>query len=209
MKTIIAVLFVLTLSSVASAQNPDTSKWMCRTLADSGGFLYQGETVFGTQACRPIPQTALAQPAVSPALATPKQDTDVAPAAAAAPVAASATPAMVQPSAAAPTTEPQPTVLAQNAGLDQRCLIVRQAEGHRFRNSMIAGALTGGIGFAVGAASGGAKYEYVDSFHFANTKLKYDGKELQKLQDAGVHVVTVSKKATGDEIKDARESCRE
>jgi hypothetical protein len=74
---------------------------------------------------------------------------------------------------------------------------------------MIAGALTGGIGFVAGAASGGAKYEYVDSFHFSNTKLKYDGKELQKLQAGGVHIVTVSKKATGDEIKDARESCRE
>jgi hypothetical protein len=74
---------------------------------------------------------------------------------------------------------------------------------------MIAGALTGGIGFAAGAASGGAKYEYVDSLHFSNTKLKYDGKELQKLQESGVHIVTVSKKATGDEIKDARESCRE
>ena len=74
---------------------------------------------------------------------------------------------------------------------------------------MIAGALTGGIGFAAGAASGGAKYEYVDSFKFNNTKLKYSGKELQKLQEGGVHVVTVSKKATGDEIKDARESCKQ
>jgi hypothetical protein len=32
------------------------------------------------------------------------------------------------------------------------CMIVRSAEGHRFKNSMIAGALTGGIGFAAGAA---------------------------------------------------------
>jgi len=39
-----------------------------------------------------------------------------------------------------------------------QCLIVRSAEGHRFRNSMIAGALTGGIGFAAGAAFSGAKY---------------------------------------------------
>ena len=34
-----------------------------------------------------------------------------------------------------------------------QCLIVRSAEGHRFRNSMIAGALTGGIGFAAGESS--------------------------------------------------------
>lgn len=86
---------------------------------------------------------------------------------------------------------------------------VRQAEGHRFRNSMIAGALTGGIGFAAGAASGGAKYEYVDSFGMADSKPKYKGSELQKLQENGVHIVTVSKKATGDEIHDARESCKE
>ncbi|MGA8220782.1 MAG: DUF2846 domain-containing protein [Candidatus Acidiferrales bacterium] len=41
---------------------------MCRNLADSGGFVYQGETIFGSQACRPIPQaSARAQPATSPA----------------------------------------------------------------------------------------------------------------------------------------------
>jgi hypothetical protein len=67
-------------SGVASAQSPDPSKWMCRNLADSGGFLYQGETIFGAQACRPIPQAA---PATSPnsvptEIETPKQDTSVA-----------------------------------------------------------------------------------------------------------------------------------
>jgi hypothetical protein len=143
MKTTIVILSLLTLSDVASAQSPDPSKWMCRNLADSGNFLYQGETMFGSQACRPIPQAAPAPPATSPDLAAPKQDAGATPAAA--PVATSATP---QP---APATAPQP------AGQAQPCLIVRQAEGHRFRNSMIAGALTGGIGFAAGAASGGAK----------------------------------------------------
>ena len=58
MKTAIAILSLVMFSSVASAQSPDPSKWMCRNLADSGGFLYQGESVFGTQACRPIPQAA-------------------------------------------------------------------------------------------------------------------------------------------------------
>jgi hypothetical protein len=62
MKTVTAILSLLILSGVASAQSPDPSKWMCRNLSDSGGFTYQGETIFGTQACRPIPQ---AQPVAS------------------------------------------------------------------------------------------------------------------------------------------------
>jgi len=36
---------------------------------------------------------------------------------------------------------------------------------------MIAGALTGGIGFAAGAAFGGAKYEYADSFNMPSDAL--------------------------------------
>jgi len=58
MKTITAILCLLAFSGMASAQSPDPSKWMCRNLADSGGFTYQGETIFGTQACRPVPQAA-------------------------------------------------------------------------------------------------------------------------------------------------------
>jgi hypothetical protein len=50
------VLSLLVCATVASAQNPDPSKWMCRNLADSGGFTYQGETILGSQACRPIQQ---------------------------------------------------------------------------------------------------------------------------------------------------------
>ena len=74
------------------------------------------------------------------------------------------------------------------------CLIVRSAEGHRFRNAMIAGALTGGIGLAAGAAFSGAKYEYADSYNLTATKPKYSGKELEKMQSAGVHVIVVNKK---------------
>ena len=99
------------------------------------------------------------------------------------------------------------TLFVSTGFAQQECLIVRSAEGHRFRDSMIAGALTGGIGFAAGAAFGGAKYEYVDSFHMTNTKLKYKGGELQKLQKDGVHIIVINKKATSDETKSARESC--
>lgn len=71
MRTVIAILAVMTLSSVASAQNPDPSKWMCRNLADSGGFTYQGETIFGTEACRPIPQAQAPTQANVVAVSTP------------------------------------------------------------------------------------------------------------------------------------------
>jgi hypothetical protein len=60
MKTIAAIFCLVAFSSIASAQSPDPSKWMCRNLTDSGGFTYQGETIFGTQACRPIPQATAA-----------------------------------------------------------------------------------------------------------------------------------------------------
>jgi hypothetical protein len=72
MKTVTAVLTLLMFSGVASAQNPDPSKWMCRNLSESGGFLYQGETIFGSQACRPIPQAA--PTASTAAAAAPKQE---------------------------------------------------------------------------------------------------------------------------------------
>lgn len=56
MKPATAIFLLLMLSTAVSAQSPDPSKWMCRNLSDSGGFLYQGETIFGSQACVPKPQ---------------------------------------------------------------------------------------------------------------------------------------------------------
>jgi hypothetical protein len=98
-------------------------------------------------------------------------------------------------------------LIGQAFAADQ-CLIVRSAEGHRFRNSMIAGALTGGIGFAAGAAFSGAKYEYADSFNLPSTKTKYKGKELEQLQKDGVHVIVVNKKSASAEMDSARSSCK-
>jgi hypothetical protein len=86
MKSAIAALALLLLSSAALAQNPDASKWTCRKLSDSGGFLEQGETIFGVLACRPIGQPA--SPAAQP------------PAAPAQPAAAPADPAQPAPSSA-------------------------------------------------------------------------------------------------------------
>jgi len=97
--------------------------------------------------------------------------------------------------------------LSLNAQSSQ-CLIVRSAEGHRFRNAMIAGVLTGGIGLVAGAAFSGAKYEYADSYNLAPTKPKYSGGELGKLQSAGVHVIVVNKKTASGEMESARNSCK-
>jgi hypothetical protein len=104
MKTVTAVLSLLMLSSMASAQNPDPSKWMCRNLSESGGFLYQGETILGSQACRPIQQTAPAAEPAAPAESTPstpstatatempKQDTSAGTSVAVTPTTSAATP---------------------------------------------------------------------------------------------------------------------
>ena len=226
MRIIATLLVSVAFTGVASAQNPDSSKWMCRNLRTPGTLLTRAKASSVRQRAvrsrrprsnrnprlrrrfrrslrrrlrqRPLPQVHTSpRPAIGrEGILRFRQLLRLQS------MLASATPPHF------PDARPQPTA-SERPAQAQSCLIVRQAEGHRFRNSMIAGALTGGIGFAVGAASGGAKYEYVDSFHFSNTKLKYDGKELQKLQEAGVHIVTVSKKATGDEIKDARDSCRQ
>jgi hypothetical protein len=78
MKTLIVTLTLFMFSGVASAQNPDPAKWMCRNLSESGGFLYQGETIFGSQACRPIQQAAPAASAAPVTPATPKQEAGMA-----------------------------------------------------------------------------------------------------------------------------------
>jgi len=83
MKLTMAVLSLLACATVASAQNPDPAKWMCRNVSESGGFVYQGETVFGPQACRPIQQTAAAEPkheVVPPAAASAPETSTAAPA---------------------------------------------------------------------------------------------------------------------------------
>ena len=73
----------------------------------------------------------------------------------------------------------------------QSCLVVRQAEGHRFS---------------------GVKYEYVDAYNVPNPKMQYKGEELQKLQANGTHLINVQKAkkgiSTAEEVRDARESCK-
>lgn len=102
MKIVTAILSMFMLSSVALAQGPDPSKWMCRNLAGSGNYVYQGETILGSQACRPIPQAAPAVPAVAAVPPTQRGDSWVAPAAAPKQDAVTTTPIASAPNSAAP-----------------------------------------------------------------------------------------------------------
>lgn len=102
MKTVTPLLALLMFCGVASAQSPDSSKWMCRNLADSGGFTYQGETIFGTQACRPIIQASGNPPPTPIVVAVPRQDVVAGTAAVAAPTTPTTQPASVV--AATPTS---------------------------------------------------------------------------------------------------------
>ena len=104
MKLITAILCVLAFSSVATAQNPDPSKWMCRNLADSGNFAYQGETIFGTQACRPIPQAAIVPTPSRQDVASPVSISGPTTFAYSAPVASNVVPVTSQPSTASATS---------------------------------------------------------------------------------------------------------
>lgn len=79
MKIYTAVLSLLLFSTAAAAQNPDPSKWTCRNLSDSGGFVNPDETIFGTLACRPVSQTPAA-PAQPSTPATPSAQPSAPPA---------------------------------------------------------------------------------------------------------------------------------
>jgi hypothetical protein len=107
MKTLTTVLSLFMLSGVAYAQSPDSSKWMCRNLSESGGFTYQGETVFGNQACRPITQAAPASSSASVAASTPKQASMVV-ATSSESVPAAAMVSQPAPAAAVPDASPAP-----------------------------------------------------------------------------------------------------
>jgi len=193
-KVLLLALIAWSLPSLGQTQ------MACRDLKESGGFLYAGETVINGQACRqvtyaPTQQSALVN-ASAPAPGAKADAATVGPVGSVSP----------QPSVAPPVT---PTA---SSSAPKQCLIVTSAEGHRFRNAMIAGVLTGGIGLAAGAAFSGGRYEYRDSYNLpaSEVKVKYKGPELQKLDQQGVHVIVVDKKdKTGAEVKDARTACQQ
>jgi hypothetical protein len=55
--------------------------------------------------------------------------------------------------------------------------------------------------------SKGERFEYVESFNLANSKMKYKGGELQAIKDSGVHIIVVSE-GVGEEVQQARVSCQ-
>ena len=67
------------------------TQMMCRNLSDSGGFLYQGETVINGQACREVSYAPVQQQAVSVAAPAPAPAANPAPVAAPVPSAPIAT----------------------------------------------------------------------------------------------------------------------
>jgi hypothetical protein len=64
-------------------------------------------------------------------------------------------------------------------------------------------------GFQTAFGSVKNKYEYLDSFRLpaASQRMIYKKKDLEKLQQGGVHVVVVPRDAVREQIKEARESC--
>jgi hypothetical protein len=96
--------------------------------------------------------------------------------------------------AATAEDKPQPTPPA--------CLIVKLDKGQRREG------LQGGL---VGAAfSRGDVYDYVDAVNYPQAKMRYKTKQLEKIKAAGVHVVVVDNQMLqeGDQLKQARESCK-
>jgi len=193
------IAFALLSPMVLFAQKPTLS---CRPLPDSNTFIQPDEQIVGNQICKIV-----VAPASSPS--QPTQTAKLANDPPAAPAEAVPTPS---PAVAQPVPSPNPEAVEATSAPIKPCLIVASAEGHRFRDSMIAGALTGGIGFIGGALVGGAKYAYRDSFDVpaSEVKVKYKGKELQNIERSGVHIEIVSSKdKTGSELDAARKSCRE
>lgn len=199
MRLALALLLASTFALALPAQQPaaqqqTTIQMQCHDLASSGNYIGPDETVVNGRACRQVTY-ALVQPSFA-LVSAPVGD----------PKSAPVVPSAAQPSPAAVAT---PAVVS-NA--PKQCLIVTSAEGHRFRNAMVAGVLTGGIGLAAGATFSGGRYEYRDSYNLSpsEVRVKYKGPELQHLQQRGVHIVVVNKKdKSGNEIGSARTACQQ
>ncbi len=103
--------------------------------------------------------------------------------------------------AAQSITAPEAKKLSNSQALP--CLIVASNHG-----------MNKAIGYAIAGIGGlfmsGDRYEYRDNVNVHNTKLlnpSYKSKDLNKLMKEGVHVVIVSKHATGQDVLDARREC--
>lgn len=52
----------------------------------------------------------------------------------------------------------------------------------------------------------GANYDYVDSTNFPSPKMSYKGKQLERIQSSGTHVIVLDK-STPEGVAAARQSC--
>jgi hypothetical protein len=53
----------------------------------------------------------------------------------------------------------------------------------------------------------GAKFDYVDAVNFRLIKTAYTGKDLQKLQAQGVHVIVLNENFAAADLEAARKAC--
>lgn len=53
----------------------------------------------------------------------------------------------------------------------------------------------------------GAKFDYVDAVNMRGVKLAYSGKDLQKLQTDGVHIIVLNDKFAAADLDSARNAC--
>ncbi len=55
----------------------------------------------------------------------------------------------------------------------------------------------------------GAKYNLVDNMAYTPVKMSFKGKELQTMQQQGIHVIVLEKNYKGADLEAAKNSCRE
>jgi hypothetical protein len=209
---LLLILGVLPLFCAASSFGQVQMK--CRVLDGSNNFVQPNEVMVKVgdqfQACHPVNEKPVGVAAAATTTPVSTQQAAVTPPSPT--PAVTTTPASTQQAVVtAPSPTPAVTPVSAPAPV-QSCLIVTSAEGHRMRNSIIAGALTGGIGLAAGLIASGGRYEYRDAVNMppADVKMKYKGGELQKLQQQGIHVVVIRKNDKQGEtaaIQNARLEC--
>jgi hypothetical protein len=162
------------------------TQMMCRDLKDSGGFIYQGETVINGQACRQVSYAPGQQQAVSVAAPAPVATETVA---------TKNVNIQKDVNINANITTNAPTT----ATVQSPCIIL-SGEQHRVNGA------SGAVGMIAFAASKG-KWQYIDAYNLPSqfVRTKYVEKDVTEMIRSGVHVIVAH---SPDEVKDARISCQ-
>lgn len=182
------ILLAFAIPTLGQAQTPQP-QMMCRDLKDSGGFIYQGETVINGQACRPV-SYAPVQPQVvyvaAPAPATTVTTETV-----------TTKNVNIQKDV---NVNANITTNAPTAATVQSPCIILSGEQHRVN------AAAGAVGMIAFAASKGT-WQYIDAYNIPPqfVKTKYVEKDVTEMIRSGVHVIVTH---SPDEVKDARISCQ-